>query len=120
MSSALDATRRFLALFLKTELPPDAFSETEVWLYAPALLDWAEAGKPLPPDAAALLPQLSTAMNLPIGAPAALVAQVLEQHFGPCPFGPERLAMFAEYLRRQRNGVFSAAPKRRGPNLTGE
>lgn len=120
MSSVIDATRRFFALFLKQELPADMFSESDVWLYAPALIEWADARKPLPPDVAALLPQLSTAMDLPIGAPAALVAQVMEQHFGPCPFGPQTLLRFAEYLRQQRNGTFSVMPKRRGPNLTGE
>lgn len=116
----MDILRRFLNLALKEDFPPGSVEPSDVWSLAVPLFDLADQRKRLAPDAIALLGDLATGLRLPIGAPAPLIAAVLERSFGPCPLGPERLAVLADWLREERNGTFSTLAKKKGPAIGGE
>lgn len=120
MSTAVDVARRFFELLHRRSFDPESFSEADVWMNVPSLLDYAEGSLTLPNNCLGLLAELSGAMGLPSGASVPAVVAAVERNFGSCPYGEEAVQVLARYLRQQRNGAFDTVKKKRGPNLGGE
>lgn len=122
MATPVEVARRFFCLLENRQIPADGFSEADVWMAMPALLSYAEQGRPLPPICGPLVVELAASMQLPAGASLPVIEAAIERSFGLCPFGSETVALLARYMREQRNGgLFQAqAPGRKGPNIKGE
>ena len=119
MAEPTDIGRRFFEALLGVQLDP-AFTNDDVWMYMPRLLELASANTPLPTLCLTLLGDLSLGLGLKAGAPVPDVMQAIERTFGACPFGNDDLLTLARYLREQRNGGFATLQVKKGPSIRGE
>ena len=100
-------------------IDPDSFSAFEVWLHAQVLIEHGEQKKNLPDLAVGMMTEIGQRLGVAVGSAPETIASALEQHFGPCPYGPQVLVQVTAYLRGQLNDFRDAAPKK-GPDLFGE
>lgn len=120
MNKAVDVARRFFELLLHRPFDKATFSEAEVWMNMPALLEYAEQGRGLPNSCLGLLSEFSSALGLPTGAPVPAIVAAVERSYGLCPYGEASVVLLARYIRQQRNGTFDTVVKKKGPSLGGE